>query len=95
MRWRSKSDQDAIVYNGNVTVADIPAKAHDYMLGPRTALEWVIDRYQVKTDKASGIINDPNAWCDEHDDPTYIMDLIKKVTTVSVETVALMEGLYG
>jgi predicted helicase len=62
------------------------------MLGSRSALEWILDRYQVKTDKASGIVNDPN-WCDEHDDPTYIVDLIKKITTVSVETVALVEQL--
>jgi len=60
------------------------------MLGSRSALELIIDRYQVKTDKASGIVNDPNDWCDEHDDPTYIIDLIKKVTTVSVETVKLV-----
>ncbi|MGV7320001.1 hypothetical protein PJH10_27725, partial [Mycobacterium kansasii] len=48
---------------------------------------------QVKTDKASGIVNDPNEWCDELDDPTYIIDLIKKVTTVSVGTVKIVEGL--
>ncbi len=63
------------------------------MLGPRSALEWLIDRYQVKTDKASGIVNDPNDWCDEHDDPTYIVELIKKVTTVSVRTVELVGRL--
>lgn len=55
--------------------------------------DWIIDRYQVKTDKASGIVNDPNDWCDEHDDPTYIVDLIKKVTTVSVRTVELVAVL--
>jgi predicted helicase len=93
MRWRSKTDRDAIVYNSKVIVTGIPAKAHDYVLGSPTALEWIIDRYQVKTDKASGIINDPNDWCDEHDDPTNIVDLIKKITTVSVETVALVEQL--
>lgn len=63
------------------------------MLGSRTALEWLIDRYQVKTDKASGIVNDPNDWCDEHDDPTYIVELIKKITTVSVRTVELVGQL--
>jgi predicted helicase len=93
MKWRSKTDKSAITYNGKVTIAGIPDAAHKYTLGSRTALEWIIDRYQVKTDKASGIINDPNDWCDEHDDPTYIVDLIKKVTTVSVETVALVERL--
>ena len=93
MRWRSKTDRDAIIYNGKVTIAGIPAAAHDYMLGSRPALEWIIDRYQVKTDSTSGIVNDPNEWCDEHDDPTYIIDLIKKITTVSVETAALVEQL--
>jgi predicted helicase len=93
MRWASKTDRSAIVYNGKVMITGIPGKAHNYMLGSRTALEWIIDRYQVKTDKASGIVNDPNDCCDEHDDPTYIVDLIKRVTSVSVETVALVEKL--
>ncbi len=59
------------------------------------ALGWIIERYRVTTDKASGIVNDPNDWCDEHDDPTYIVDLIKKVTTVSVETMKIVDGLAG
>jgi predicted helicase len=75
------------------TVGGIPDAAHDYVVGSRTALDWLIDRYQVKTDKASGIVNDPNDWCDEHDDPTYIVELIKKVTTVSVRTVELVQQL--
>jgi len=95
MKWKSKTDRSAIIYNTAVTVAGVPDAAHDYMLGSRTALEWIIDRYQVKEDKASGIVNDPNDWCDEHDDPTYIVDLIKKVTTVSVETVRLVAQLGG
>lgn len=94
MRWRSKTDKSAILYSSRVTHRrEIPDQAHDYLLGSRTALEWLIDRYRVKTDKASGIVNDPNIWCDEHDDPTYIVDLIKKVHTVSVETVALVGQL--
>jgi predicted helicase len=93
MKWRSKTDRSAIVYNSAVTIAGIPDAAHHYMLGSRSGLDWVIDRYQVKTDKASGIVNDPNDWCDEHDDPTYIVDLIKKVTTVSVRTVELIAQL--
>ena len=93
MKWKSKTDRSAIIYNAAVTVAGIPDAAHGYLLGSRTALEWLIDRYQVKTDKASGIVNDPNDWCDEHDDPTYIVELIKKVTTVSVRTVELVARL--
>ncbi|MEQ0643921.1 type ISP restriction/modification enzyme, partial [Mycobacterium tuberculosis] len=61
----------------------------------RWGLRWIIASYRVTTDKASGIVNDPNDWCDEHDDPTYIVDLIKKVTTVSVETMKIVDGLAG
>ena len=63
------------------------------MLGSRTALEWLIDRYQIKTDKASGIVNDPNDWCDEVGDPRYIIDLVKRIVTVSVETVRIVNSL--
>lgn len=93
MRWRSKTDRSTIIYNNRITIAAIPDQAHDYLLGSRSALDWIIDRYQVKTDKASGIINDPNTWCDEHDDATYIIELIKRVTTVSIETVKIIDGL--
>lgn len=93
MKWKSKTDHSAIIYNGKVTVAGIPEDAERYMLGSRSALAWLIDRYQVKADKPSGIVNDPNDWCDEHDAPTYIVDLIKKVTTVSVETMKIVDQL--
>jgi len=100
MKWRSRGDRTAIVYNPKVTITGVPAEAEDYLLGSRSALGWVLDRYQVKTDKASGIVNDPNDWCDELDDPTYIVELIKKATTVAVETVRIVselepEGLAG
>ena len=62
------------------------------MLGSRSALDWIIDRYQIKTDKASGIANDPNDWALEHDDPRYIVDLIKRITTVSVETMTIIKA---
>ena len=93
MKWRTKDDHTAIVYNPKVTIAGIPPEAEKYLLGSRSALAWIIDRYQIKTDKASGIVNDPNLWCDEHDDPTYIVELIKKVTTVSVRTVEIVKSL--
>lgn len=93
MRWRSKTDHTAIVYNPKVTISGIPPEAEEYMLGSRTALAWIIDRYQVKADKASGIVTDPNLWCDEHDDPTYIVELIKKITTVSVRTMEIVKSL--
>lgn len=93
MKWADKTTKKAIVYNGHITLSDIPAVAHEYMLGSRSGLEWLIDRYQVKTDKASGIVNDPNDWCREHDDPRYIVDLIRRVTRVSVETMQVVRSL--
>lgn len=57
------------------------------MLGSWSALAWIIDRDRVKIDKASGNVNDPNDWCDEHDDPTYIVELTKHVTTVTMKIV--------
>lgn len=86
-------DKSAIMYNNNVTLYGIPDEAHEYMLGARSALDWILDRYQRKTDKASGIVNDPNDWAEEHGQPRYIIDLIKKVTTVSVETMRLVQTL--
>ncbi len=88
-------DRSTIIYNANVTLRDIPERAHQYMLGPRSGLDWIIDRYQVKTDKASGIVNDPNDWAVEHDDPRYIVDLIKRVTKVSVDTMEIVNALDG
>lgn len=93
MRWRSKTDHAAIIVNNHLTLAGIPDEAHEYRLGSRTALEWLIDRYQVTTDKKSGIVNDPNDWAAEHGDPRYIVDLIKRITTVSVKTVEIVSGL--
>lgn len=93
LTWRDKTTKDAIVYNQYLTVSDIPKVAHRYMLGSRSALEWIIDRYQVKTDSASGIVNDPNDWAREHDDPRYIIDLIGRVTRVSVDTMRIVDSL--
>ena len=96
MRYAKDGRQDnktTIIYNDGITLTSIPEEAQEYMLGSRSALDWIIERYQVKTDKASGIVNDPNAWGEEHGDPRYILDLIKRITTVSVETVKIVKGL--
>ncbi|MDN5543841.1 MAG: DEAD/DEAH box helicase [Rhodococcus sp. (in: high G+C Gram-positive bacteria)] len=90
---KNVDDRTTIIYNPKVTITGIPEAADRYMLGSRSALAWIIERYQVKTDKPSGIVNDPNDWCDEHDDPTYIVDLIKQVTTVAVETMKIVDSL--
>ena len=96
MRYAREGRQDnktTIIYNDDITLTGIPEGAQEYVLGSRSALDWIIERYQVKTDKASGIVNDPNAWGEEHGDPRYILDLIRRITTVSVETVEIVNGL--
>jgi len=86
-------DRSTLVYNSHLTLTGIPDAAYAYQLGSRSALEWIIDRWQDKTDKDSGIRNDANAWGAEHDNPRYIVDLIKRVTTVSVRTVEIVKSL--
>lgn len=88
-----EKDRSTIIYNDQITVAGIPEEAYRYMLGSRSAIEWIMDRYQVKTDKKSGITNDPNDWADEHDDPRYILGLLCRIVTVSVETMKIVDGL--
>ncbi|MEU5875594.1 type ISP restriction/modification enzyme [Glycomyces sp. NPDC047369] len=90
MRFASRQDRSRIVYNSHVTLADIPEGAYRYQIGSRSAVEWIMDRYYVRTDKASGIVNDPNDW---FDDPRYIIDLLKRIVTVSMETMAIVDGL--
>ena len=96
MRFAGKAgawDKSTIRYNDQITLSGIPDEAHEYLLGSRSAIEWILERYQVKTDKASGIVNDPNAWGEEHGNPNYILDLLKSIVTVSVETVQIVKSL--
>jgi predicted helicase len=90
---RPNVDKSRIVYNEDVTLAGIPDEAHEYLLGSRSAIEWILERYQVKKDKASGIVNDANDWGLEHGNPRYILDLLKSIVTVSVETVRIVKAL--
>ena len=88
-KMKLSKDKTQLIYNDFLTLDGIPPKAFDYRLGNRPALEWVIDQYRVKTDKRSGILNDPN----REDNPQYIVKLIGKVITVSLETVEIVKGL--
>ena len=88
-KMKLSKDKTALIYNDFLTLSGIPPKVFDYRLGTRSALEWVVDQYRVKTDKRSGIVNDPN----RADDPQYIVKLIGKVITVSLETVDIVESL--
>ncbi|MBS2936579.1 DEAD/DEAH box helicase [Nocardioides sp. J2M5] len=87
------ADKTRVVYNSHIELGGIPEAAYRYMLGSRSAVEWIIDRYQVKTDKASGIVNDPNDWSREVSDPRYIIDLLARIVTVSLETMKIVDNL--
>ena len=86
-------DRSRLRYNAYLTLGGIPPEAHDYLLGTRSGIDWLIDRYYIKTDKDSGIVNDPNQWGLERDEPRYIVDLIKRVVTASVRTIEIVSGL--
>ena len=86
---RLSKDKTQLKYNDFLTLTGIPPEAFDYRLGNRFALHWVIDQYQISTDKRSGITNDPNRL----DDEEYIVRLIKQVITVSLETVQIVKDL--
>ena len=88
-KMRLTKDKTALTYNSFLTLAGIPEAAYTYRLGNRSALEWVIDQYQTHTDPRSGIANDPN----REDEPDYIVKLIGKVITVSLETQKLIAAL--
>ncbi|MBG0741720.1 DEAD/DEAH box helicase [Paeniglutamicibacter antarcticus] len=94
MSFGARQDRSRIIYNSNVILSGIPEEVFDYVLmGNRSALEWVIDRYQVTTHRDSQITNDPNDYSREEGNPRYIIDLIKRVVTVSVETNKVVAGM--
>ncbi len=88
-KMKLSKDKTQLKYNDFLTLDGIPAEVYNYRLGTRSALEWIVDQYRVKTDKRSGIVNDPN----RADAPQYIVDLIARVITVSLKTVKIVESL--
>ncbi len=93
MRYPSKTDKTQIIVNAHVTLQGIPPEALEYAVNGKPAIEWVMERYQITVDKDSGIRNDPNLWAEEHGNPRYIIDLVKRVVRVSVETVRIVNAL--
>lgn len=94
MRWSKGNDghvdMTTIVYNAHITLHGVPLEAYDYIVNGKSALEWVMERYQVKTDKDCGLLNDPNVWSE---DPRYILDLVKRVVRVGIETLRIVKTL--
>ena len=87
------SDKSRIIYNGNITIENIPAKAYEYVVNGKSAIEWIMERYAITQDSKSLIINDPNAWSREHNNPSYIYDLLLSVINLSVQTVDIVNSL--
>ena len=93
MKFPKKDQKDTIIYNNWHTVKNIPEKAYEYVVNGKSAIEWVMERYAVDTDKKSGITNNPNDWSREHNKPRYILDLLLSVINVSVQTVDIVNNL--
>lgn len=93
MRFPSKGNRTAIIYNGHITIDNIPETAYDYIVNGKSAIEWIMERYAVATDKKSGIKNDPNLWSREQEQPRYILDLLLSIIYVSVETQRIVSTL--
>ena len=87
---KSVNDLSAIIFNSDITISNIPEKAYEYVVNGRSAIEWIIDQYQVKTDRKSGIKDDPN---DYSEDEKYIFNLLLRIINVSVQTVDLINSL--
>lgn len=88
---KSINDLTSIIFNENIMISNIPVETYDYIVNGKSAIAWIIDQYQVKTDKKSGITDDPNNFAPEN--PRYILDLLLSVITVSMKTNELVAQL--
>ena len=86
-------DKSIIHFNNAITIEHIPAEAYEYVVNGKSAIEWIMERYAITTDKKSGITNDPNDWAREHNDEKYIFNLLLRIINVSVQTVEIVKGL--
>lgn len=90
MKFGRGKDKSVIIFNKDITIRNIPDKAYEYIVNGRSAIEWIMDQYRVKTDGKSGIVDDPN---DYSEDPKYIFNLLLSIINVSVQTVDLVNSL--
>lgn len=86
-------DKTKIQYNSHITITGIPLSAYDYVVNGKPAIEWIMERYQFRKDPDSQIVNDPNDWAREHGDSKYILNLLKSIITVSMETMKIVNAL--
>ena len=90
---KNVDDKTRIIYNEKIAIAGIPEEAYEYVVNGKSAIEWIMERYAITTDKASGIVNDPNDWALEHNDPKYIFNLVLRIITISLETMKIVKRL--
>ncbi|WP_208442198.1 type ISP restriction/modification enzyme, partial [Bartonella raoultii] len=89
-----EKDKSTVIYNSNIIMTDIPKEAYEYIVNGKPALEWVMGRQCVKTDKKSGIVNDANRYAVETvGNPAYPLELFQRVITVSLETMKIVKSL--
>jgi len=93
MRFPKKDQKDTIIYNSKISISNIPTKAFEYIVNGKSAIEWIMERYQITTHKESGIKNDPNDWAKEVGNPRYILDLLLSIINVSIQTVDIVNAL--
>ena len=93
MRFPKKDQKDKIIFNSKILISNIPEKAYEYVVNGKSAIEWIMERYQITTHKDSGIKNDPNDWAAEVGNPRYILDLLLSIINVSVQTVDIVNSL--
>lgn len=93
MKFPKKGEKSTIIYNDRITISNIPEEAYEYVVNGKSAIEWIMERYAITTDKASGITNNPNDWSEEHNQPRYIFDLLLRIITVSVKTMEIVKAL--
>ncbi|NTL90275.1 DEAD/DEAH box helicase [Enterococcus faecium] len=90
MKHPKRGQLDTIIFNEDIVITDIPERAYEYVVNGKPAIEWIIDQYQVKKDKKSGIVDDPNEFSDK---PKYIFNLLLSIINVSMQTMDLVESL--
>jgi hypothetical protein len=86
MRFPKKDQKDTIHFNSQITISNIPKEAYEYVVNGKSAIEWIMERYQITTHKESQITNDPNDWAEEVGNPRYILDLLLSIINVSMQT---------
>ena len=88
-----QKDKSVILFNEWITLRGIPPEAYDYVVNGKSAVEWVMECYQYRPDKETGIVWDPNDLARQKGDPRYVLDLLRRIITVSLETMRIVAGL--